>query len=121
VNVPPSSLLGQIAPVRCGHCTSIISVNLTGQLFQPPSHQQQEDISSTFENNDSPSSSTIPFGGKKQRAPSAYNRFIREEIQRIKSVNPDISHREAFGTAAKNWAYLGLMLPNTNKQVNPNQ
>lgn len=26
----------------------------------------------------------------------------REEIQRIKANNPDISHREAFSTAAKN-------------------
>ncbi|XP_062202949.1 protein YABBY 6-like isoform X2 [Phragmites australis] len=42
---------------------------------------------------------------KRQRVPSAYNRFIKEEIQRIKSNNPDISHREAFSTAAKNWAH----------------
>lgn len=42
---------------------------------------------------------------KKQRVPSAYNRFIKEEIQRIKANNPDISHREAFSTAAKNWAH----------------
>ncbi|GJT26018.1 glutathione S-transferase T3-like protein [Tanacetum coccineum] len=27
---------------------------------------------------------------------------IREEIQRIKAGNPDISHREAFSAAAKN-------------------
>jgi hypothetical protein len=26
----------------------------------------------------------------------------REEIQRIKTSNPEISHREAFSTAAKN-------------------
>lgn len=28
--------------------------------------------------------------------------FCREEIQRIKAGNPDISHREAFSAAAKN-------------------
>nr|QFZ79356.1 YABBY family protein [Bienertia sinuspersici] len=39
---------------------------------------------------------------KRQRVPSAYNQFIKEEIQRIKANNPDISHREAFSTAAKN-------------------
>ncbi|XP_038876836.1 protein YABBY 4-like isoform X2 [Benincasa hispida] len=39
---------------------------------------------------------------KRQRVPSAYNRFIKEEIQRIKAANPDISHREAFSAAAKN-------------------
>ena len=35
----------------------------------------------------------------------ACNLFValcREEIQRIKASNPDISHREAFSTAAKN-------------------
>ncbi|KAA3458115.1 axial regulator YABBY 5-like isoform X2 [Gossypium australe] len=40
---------------------------------------------------------------KRQRVPSAYNQFIKEEIQRIKANNPDISHREAFSTAAKNF------------------
>lgn len=43
---------------------------------------------------------------KRQRVPSAYNRFIREEIQRIKANNPDISHKEAFSAAAKNWAHF---------------
>ncbi|KAG5578388.1 hypothetical protein H5410_058522 [Solanum commersonii] len=43
---------------------------------------------------------------KRQRVPSAYNRFIKEEIQRIKATNPEISHREAFSTAAKNWAHF---------------
>lgn len=43
---------------------------------------------------------------KRQRIPSAYNRFIKEEIQRIKAINPDINHREAFSAAAKNWAHF---------------
>lgn len=43
---------------------------------------------------------------KRQRVPSAYNHFIKEEIQRIKASNPEISHREAFSTAAKNWAHF---------------
>lgn len=30
------------------------------------------------------------------------NYFAREEIQRIKANNPDISHKEAFSAAAKN-------------------
>ncbi|XP_021312905.1 protein YABBY 2 [Sorghum bicolor] len=28
------------------------------------------------------------------------------KIRRIKASNPDISHREAFSTAAKNWAHF---------------
>ncbi|KAM3368899.1 hypothetical protein ACQJBY_017047 [Aegilops geniculata] len=43
---------------------------------------------------------------KRQRVPSAYNRFIKDEIQRIKANNPDITHREAFSAAAKNWAHF---------------
>lgn len=59
---------------------------------------------------------------KRQRVPSAYNQFIKEEIQRIKANNPDISHREAFSTAAKNWAHFphihfGLMLEANNHQA----
>ncbi|KAK7389287.1 hypothetical protein VNO78_24154 [Psophocarpus tetragonolobus] len=60
---------------------------------------------------------------KRQRVPSAYNRFIKDEIQRIKSVNPDITHREAFSAAAKNWAHFphihfGLMPEQTVKKTN---
>jgi len=31
-----------------------------------------------------------------------YDLIFRDEIQRIKAGNPDISHREAFSAAAKN-------------------
>ncbi|XVE92391.1 hypothetical protein REPUB_Repub01dG0093200 [Reevesia pubescens] len=46
---------------------------------------------------------------KSQRAPSAYNRFIKEEIRRLKAQNPNILHKEAFSTAAKNWAHFPPM------------
>ncbi|XP_044484429.1 axial regulator YABBY 1-like [Mangifera indica] len=60
---------------------------------------------------------------KRQRVPSAYNRFIKDEIQRIKAVNPDITHREAFSAAAKNWAHFphihfGLMPDQAVKKAN---
>lgn len=63
---------------------------------------------------------------KRQRVPSAYNRFIKDEIQRIKAGNPDISHREAFSAAAKNWAHFphihfGLMSDQTAKKANVRQ
>ncbi|XP_047321798.1 axial regulator YABBY 4-like [Impatiens glandulifera] len=41
---------------------------------------------------------------KRQRAPSAYNNFIKEEIKRLKAKYSNISHKEAFSAAAKNWA-----------------
>ncbi|XP_042497183.1 axial regulator YABBY 4-like [Macadamia integrifolia] len=43
---------------------------------------------------------------KRQRAPSAYNHFIKEEIQRLKAREPNITHKDAFSTAAKNWAHF---------------
>ncbi|GAB4844342.1 Axial regulator YABBY 1 [Ancistrocladus abbreviatus] len=63
---------------------------------------------------------------KRQRVPSAYNRFIKDEIQRIKAGNPDISHREAFSAAAKNWAHFphihfGLMPEQPVKKANMRQ
>ncbi|CAO2828358.1 unnamed protein product [Amaranthus hypochondriacus] len=53
---------------------------------------------------DSPRPFVVKPPEKKHRLPSAYNRFMKEEIQRIKAANPEIAHREAFSTAAKNWA-----------------
>ncbi|KAG6784655.1 hypothetical protein POTOM_010353 [Populus tomentosa] len=63
---------------------------------------------------------------KRHRVPSAYNRFIKDEIQRIKAGNPDISHREAFSAAAKNWAHFphihfGLMPDQPVKKANVRQ
>jgi hypothetical protein len=35
----------------------------------------------------------------------------RDEIQRIKAGNPDITHREAFSAAAKNVTFFRLLPP----------
>ncbi|XP_022732637.1 axial regulator YABBY 1-like isoform X2 [Durio zibethinus] len=63
---------------------------------------------------------------KRQRVPSAYNRFIKDEIQRIKAGNPDITHRKAFSAAAKNWAHFphihfGIMPDQNAKKTNVRQ
>lgn len=117
-----------------------------GHSFFSPSHNLLEEIpnpSPNFLTNQSNGSDfTMPARGgvselprppainrppeKRQRVPSAYNRFIKDEIQRIKSVNPDISHREAFSAAAKNWAHFphihfGLMPEQTVKKTNVRQ
>ncbi|XP_057455873.1 putative axial regulator YABBY 2 isoform X2 [Lotus japonicus] len=125
VSVPHSTLL-TIVTVRCGHCSNLLSVNLGAFQAFPPQDPQKQHLS--FEepsNKDLGSSSkchkTAAFepvereqprippirpAEKRHRVPSAYNRFIKEEIQRIKATNPDISHREAFSSAAKNWAHF---------------
>ncbi|KAI4334156.1 hypothetical protein L6164_018880 [Bauhinia variegata] len=127
VSVPCSSLL-TIVTVRCGHCANLLSVNMGASLqtfppqdpqkqhlgFEEPSSKDQLGSSSkcsklaSFESveHEQPRIPPIRPPEKRQRVPSAYNRFIKEEIQRIKASNPDISHREAFSTAAKNWAHF---------------
>ncbi|KAG4192266.1 hypothetical protein ERO13_A07G146700v2 [Gossypium hirsutum] len=86
--------------------------------LMPPIHGGAEDIPKPPVVNRPPE--------KRQRVPSAYNRFIKDEIQRIKAGNPDISHREAFSAAAKNWAHFphihfGLMPDQPVKKTNVHQ
>ncbi|CAJ1979082.1 unnamed protein product [Sphenostylis stenocarpa] len=129
VSVPYSSML-TIVTVRCGHCANLLSVNMGASLqpFPPQDPQSQkqhlsfeEPSSKELGSSSSKCNKVAPFEAveheqprippirpteKRHRVPSAYNRFIKEEIQRIKASNPDISHREAFSSAAKNWAHF---------------
>ncbi|XP_065004450.1 protein YABBY 2-like isoform X1 [Musa acuminata AAA Group] len=125
VSVPGNSLFNSVT-VRCGHCSNLLSVDvraliqtnpfqgfpicniesqgngmecglpskstMTSLLYTMPKDQEQE--------------LPIRAPGKRRRVPSAYNKFIKEEIQRIKDNNPHISHKQAFSTAAKNWAHF---------------
>ncbi|KAL6637526.1 hypothetical protein ACP70R_025098 [Stipagrostis hirtigluma subsp. patula] len=141
VSVPGNSML-DIVTVRCGHCTSLLSVNLRGlnESLPVPNHFQDNfkvhNIRFTENYSEyapSPSKYRMPTmfstksdqdhmlhvraPEKRQRVPSAYNRFIKEEIRRIKASNPDISHREAFSTAAKNWAHF----PNIHFGLGPHE
>ncbi|KAH7541840.1 hypothetical protein FEM48_Zijuj02G0010200 [Ziziphus jujuba var. spinosa] len=144
VSVPCSSLF-TLVTVRCGHCANLLSVNMGASLQTiPPQDPTQKQIQSTDDSSGKESGSSSKCNNKlsaiesveheqprlppirppekRQRVPSAYNRFIKEEIQRIKASNPDISHREAFSTAAKNWAHFphihfGLKLDGPNKQA----
>nr|ACA64096.1 YABBY1 [Petunia x hybrida] len=135
VSVPSSSWFKMVT-VRCGHCTNLLSVNISlvlptanqlhlGHSFFSPQNLLDEIRNtppSLLINQPNPNESLMQnFRGvdelpkppvanrppeKRQRVPSAYNRFIKDEIQRIKAGNPDISHREAFSAAAKNWAHF---------------
>ncbi|OIV99907.1 hypothetical protein TanjilG_26245 [Lupinus angustifolius] len=144
VSVPCSSLF-DIVTVRCGHCTNLWSVNmaaafqsLSWQDVQAPNHCNNPEYRIDTSGSTSKCNNRIPMRAptthateervvnrppeKRQRVPSAYNQFIKEEIQRIKANNPDISHREAFSNAAKNWAHFphihfGMMLESSNNQV----
>ncbi|XP_024024007.1 axial regulator YABBY 4 [Morus notabilis] len=130
VSVPCSSL-SMVVTVRCGHCTGLLSVNMTKASFIPlhllasftQDEQKEEvdleevdtqnatDIRSPVVSSDNEEVDVVSVNQivnkppeKRKRAPSAYNRFIREEIKRLKDENPNMAHKEAFSTAAKNWA-----------------
>ncbi|XP_026452581.1 axial regulator YABBY 5-like isoform X6 [Papaver somniferum] len=122
VSVPCSSLFETVT-VRCGHCANLWSVNM-GAVLQSLSLQDLQDIQvmqvTTAAKTEKRIVNQPPE--KKHRVPSAYNQFIKEEIQRIKANNPDINHRKAFSTAAKNWAHFphahyGLKLESKNNQA----
>ncbi|KAI3746581.1 hypothetical protein L6452_09016 [Arctium lappa] len=111
--------MSSIVTVRCGHCANLLSVN-TGALLQTTTYHQKQlssnDDKAQYGGSGSSSFQSVEPQGpripaicppeKRQRLPSAYNRFIKEEIKRIKALNPEISHREAFSTAAKNMKEL---------------
>ncbi|VFQ76880.1 unnamed protein product [Cuscuta campestris] len=118
VGIPCKRVLETVT-VKCGHCSNL-SFLTTRPPFQPQCYDHLTNLqvscngykrgqsSSTSPISAEPSSPKAPFvvkpPEKKHRLPSAYNRFMKEEIQRIKAANPEIPHREAFSAAAKNWA-----------------
>nr|BAJ14106.1 DROOPING LEAF [Juncus prismatocarpus subsp. leschenaultii]BAJ14110.1 DROOPING LEAF [Juncus wallichianus] len=121
VGVPCKRLMDTVT-VKCGHCNNLSFLSPRPSMVQSllssdPTMDFQGSCNDCRRNQPllPPSSSLsqqttpkAPFvvkpPEKKHRLPSAYNRFMREEIQRIKAAKPDIPHREAFSMAAKNWA-----------------
>ncbi|KAL8157364.1 protein CRABS CLAW [Apium graveolens] len=122
VGIPCKRLLDTVT-VKCGHCSNLSFLStrppLQGQCLDHPASLQAafcntdynkkgQSSSSSSSTSSEPLSPKAPFvvkpPEKKHRLPSAYNRFMKEEIQRIKAANPEIPHREAFSAAAKNWA-----------------
>ncbi|BAF09473.1 protein YABBY 4 [Oryza sativa Japonica Group] len=101
----PSLLMEQAASASLssitGRSSSSCASNAPAMQMPPAKPVQQEPELPK----NAPASANRP-PEKRQRVPSAYNRFIKDEIQRIKAGNPDISHREAFSAAAKNWAHF---------------
>ncbi|URD72408.1 Drooping leaf [Musa troglodytarum] len=122
VGVPCKRVMDTVT-VKCGHCShlSFLSPRAMVQSLTPPDHRMglQGPCSDCLRGQPSPPSSSSSNSSeqmiqkprfvmkppeKKHRMPSAYNRFMKEEIQRIKAAKPDIPHREAFSMASKNWA-----------------
>ncbi|GLJ51676.1 hypothetical protein SUGI_1098100 [Cryptomeria japonica] len=126
VNLPCENLFNAMT-IQCGHCTCLLWVNakaspltlgqtstsntklLLNKNFNYSEIGNHEVISSDSDSKRESTTSTCKVPEKRQREPSVYNRFIKEEIQRIKAANPDISHKKAFSTASKNWALVPYM------------
>ncbi|XP_047961613.1 protein YABBY 3-like [Salvia hispanica] len=108
VIVPYNSLAMAVA-INCGHCDNIFSLN-TLHLF--PSINQQRKMVADEDDDDDADRDYVWCNHviqkppeKKKRGPTAYNRFIKYEIKRLKAEHPNITHKEAFSAAAKNWAH----------------
>ncbi|RWR77188.1 YABBY domain-containing protein [Cinnamomum micranthum f. kanehirae] len=115
VGVPCKRLLETVT-VKCGHCSnlSFLTIRAMSQSQYPDlqlgfqsqgfsNDYKRGHSSSTSSQNVTPNSpNVVKPPEKKHRLPSAYNRFMKDEIQRIKAINPEIPHREAFSMAAKN-------------------
>ncbi|XP_042009678.1 protein CRABS CLAW-like [Salvia splendens] len=115
VGIPCKRLLDTLT-VKCGHCSNLSFLSTKPQSQQ--AFKKAPSLSSSSSTSSEPSSPKAQFvvkpPEKKHRLPSAYNRFMKEEIQRIKTANPEIPHREAFSAAAKNWARY---IPNHPRQT----
>ncbi|CAA2995929.1 axial regulator YABBY 4 [Olea europaea subsp. europaea] len=118
VSVPCNSLSMEMT-VKCEHCTTLL-------LVQPPKQEvssqeldkderaiKMQNPSLGFSSEEEEENISSPINQvinkppeKRQRAPSAYNYFIKEEIRRLKAEYPGMTHKQAFSTAAKNWAHF---------------
>ncbi|KAJ8431846.1 hypothetical protein Cgig2_023490 [Carnegiea gigantea] len=94
---------------NCGNIEEyrIDNVGSSSKLNYNNNAPRQPSFTTTYDNSNEERVVNRP-PEKRQRVPSAYNQFIKEEIQRIKASNPDISHREAFSTAAKNVSAINI-------------
>ncbi|PKY13645.1 hypothetical protein RhiirB3_399165 [Rhizophagus irregularis] len=59
---------------------------------------KSKEISETNEANE-----TSETNETTKRAPTAYNRFLKTELPKVKAENPGMNHKEAFKLAANNW------------------
>ncbi|XP_042051227.1 protein YABBY 3-like [Salvia splendens] len=108
--IVPYNSLAMVVTINCGHCDNIFPLNML-HLF-PSFNQQRKMVADEEEDDDDEDRDYVWCNHviqkppeKKKRGPTAYNRFIKYEIKRLKAEHPNITHKEAFSAAAKNWAH----------------
>ncbi|KAK7410466.1 hypothetical protein VNO78_01268 [Psophocarpus tetragonolobus] len=112
VSVPCSSL-SMVVTVRCGHCTSLLSVNMMKASFvpfhilaslnhlEPKASSPEEDASKILNRH---KAYMMTYSDCEVEGIIPMNNVVNKQIKRLKAENPDMAHKEAFSTAAKNWA-----------------
>ncbi|CAK7326231.1 unnamed protein product [Dovyalis caffra] len=120
VGIPCKRLLETVT-VKCGHCN-----NLSFLSTRPPNQGQcldhhqlslQGDASSEKRLFKEKQGSWTDFrNGESSSSSTSCQPLVPHEIQRIKAANPEIPHREAFSTAAKNWARFVLYKGNQRRE-----
>ncbi|KAH6809591.1 hypothetical protein C2S51_027374 [Perilla frutescens var. frutescens] len=130
VGVPYSSFV--VVTIRCGHYNNIFSLNMIKACLHFSSSLNHHDhtpklevvadkkeatacclsLSESSDEEENDQDSIQEFNQvilkppeKKQRAPTKYNQFIKEEIKRLKIEHPNMTHKQAFSAASKNWAH----------------
>ncbi|XP_042044075.1 protein YABBY 3-like isoform X3 [Salvia splendens] len=113
VVIVPYNSLAMVVTINCGHCDNIFSLNML-HLF-PSINQHRKLVADEEEDDDDNDDEDRDYvwcnhviqkpPEKKKRGPTAYNRFIKYEIKRLKAEHPNITHKEAFSAAAKNLAH----------------
>ncbi|KAI0501115.1 hypothetical protein KFK09_016058 [Dendrobium nobile] len=101
----PCKRMTDTVTVKCGHCNSLSFLNPKPpfQTLCSDHHQTLLQRPCNFlwkgQHSLASSSSAVAEDMNPKAVP-----FVVKQIQRIKAAQPDIPHREAFSTAAKNWA-----------------
>ncbi|MFS8028430.1 putative transcription factor C2C2-YABBY family [Helianthus anomalus] len=120
--VVPYSCLSMVVTVKCGHCTSLLSVNMMGSTFLPLHFSSfvddqeepmveaggEEEFSklSLSKHNSSPLTSSVENDDDDDLE------VVNHVIRRLKTQDPNMSHKQAFSTAAKNWAHSPVIQQN---------
>ncbi|KAJ0631292.1 putative transcription factor C2C2-YABBY family [Helianthus annuus] len=110
--VVPYSCLSMVVTVKCGHCTSLLPVNMMGSTFLPlhfssfVDDQEEPMVEAGGEEDFSKLSlskhSSSPLTSSVENDDDDDLEVVNHVIRRLKTQDPNMSHKQAFSTAAKN-------------------
>lgn len=100
-----------VTSVQCSQCKAVFAVQVQPSALMPsekgppPKRSRKRKKSDTINVTVGPEGNMVQSETPKEppRALSAYNVFMKSEVQRVKTENPQLPHREAFKMAAERW------------------